>query len=445
MRLKLGAGHELLIRGPGTVRTVSGSAFCLGMPLKIGEPFVVRAGRTKIVEASDESEFDLTMGQTGKVDEVETSTIPPEWTDFVKKVLEKDHGNPRIMVLGGLDTGKNTLITYATNLLIQDGMKVILMDADMGQCEIGPPTTMSVAMITEPISELLEMDPDSVFFVGSTSPMHSVGRVLDGAGKLMGFLNKSAEDATLFVNMPGWISGPAAGYFVQQMISRTGVTRLAVLQREDEAQSVLEGLPSKIEVTKLPVSSYALPRSKEERKFLRETSYRKYLSRSILTIARWEDIDFSPLFLSRGKKASPQAIRKVGDAVRSRVLYCEEGKDFINAIVTDYADATTEVVGEEDQLEASAHLSTEVTSTQKQKEIRVISSRELEYLMVALHGRGKPMVFLGVLKRLDFRGRRATIVTPVEIRDIDTLEVGRVRVSPQGYELGYAEIHRTLS
>jgi polynucleotide 5'-kinase involved in rRNA processing len=261
----------------------------------------------------------------------------------------------------------------------------------------------------------------------------------------MKFLNETAEGATLFVNMPGWISGPAAGYFIQQMISRTGATRVAVLQRENEVEGILAELPSRTQVTKLPVSSYALQRSKEERKFLRETSYRKYLSRSGLIVARCEDIDFSPLFLSRGKEASSQVVRRVGDAVRSRVLYCEEGKDFINAIVTDYADANTEILGEEDQQEATAHLDSEVAGSSKQKEMRVISLRELEYLMVAFHGRGKLMASLGVLKRLDFRGRRATIFTPVEIRDIDTLEVGRVRVSPQGYELGHAEIHKILS
>jgi polynucleotide 5'-hydroxyl-kinase GRC3/NOL9 len=444
MKLKLAMGHELLIHGPGTVRTVSGTANCLGMPLKIGDNFVVRAGRTKIVVATDETELELTIGQAGGVDEVDSPTIPSEWTDYVRKVVEKDQSS-RIMVLGGLDTGKNTLITYVTNLLIKDGVKVALMDADMGQGEIGPPTTMSVATISEPISELLEMDPDSLFFVGSTSPMHLVSKVLEGTSKLMAFVNENAKDATLLVNMPGWITGPAAGYFIQQMASRTDTTNLAILQRENEVESVLGELPKRMQVTRLPVSSHAMPRSKEERKFLRETSYRKYLSRSSLIVARYESIDFSPLFLSRGKEATSQTVTKVGDAVRSKVLYCEEGRDFVNAIVTDYADTNTVVLSDKDQQEATERSGSEATVSSNQREMRVISRRELEYLLVALHGRGEEMVSLGVLKRLDFRGRRATIFAPINIRDIEMLEVGRVRVSPQGYELGHAEIHKILS
>jgi polynucleotide 5'-kinase involved in rRNA processing len=275
--------------------------------------------------------------------------------------------------------------------------------------------------------------------------MYLVGRVLEGTKKLMNYVNENAERTILFINMPGWISSPAASYFIREMTAITNATQLAVLQRENEVENVLGELPSGAQVTKLPVSPYALPRSREERKFLRETSYRKYLSHSRLIIAHCGDIDFSPLFLSRGKEANSHVIRKVGDAVRSRVVYCEEGRSFINAIVTDYADASTEVLTEEDQHETKTSLEAGDADSTRQKEIRVISLRELEYLMVALHERGKEMVSLGVLKRLDFRGRRATIVTPTEIRDIETLEVGRVRVSPQGYELGQAEIHKILA
>jgi polynucleotide 5'-hydroxyl-kinase GRC3/NOL9 len=415
------------------------------MSLTVGEPFVVRAGRTKIIEASVESELDVTVGQTGKVDEVETSTIPQEWTDFIRKVAGMEPRNPRIMVLGGLDTGKNTLITYASNMLLKQGLKVALMDTDMGQGEMGPPTTISVAMLSEPISELLEMDPDSIFFVGSTSPMYLVGRVLQGTEKLMTFIKENAEEATLFVNMPGWVTGQAAAYFIKEMISRTGTGHLAVLQREDEVENILREIPSGIQVTRLPVSPYALQRSKDERKFLRETSYRKYLSHSGLIVARCGSIDFSPLFSSHGEEADSQVIRRVGDAVRSRVLYCEEGDNFINAIVTDYADANTEVLDEDSQEQGKPAQLNNTSGPPKQKEIRVVSLRELEYLMVALHGRGKTQVALGVLKRLDFRSRRATIVTPAEIHDIDILEVGKVRVSPQGYEIGHVEIRKILS
>nr|MDO8132787.1 Clp1/GlmU family protein [Candidatus Njordarchaeum guaymaensis] len=271
MRALLKAGHALLIQGPAVARVFSGNASTLGKPLELDEPLVVRAGRLKILEAQDEVELDIVTGEGGKLDEVETSTIPPEWSNFLKKIATMRSGKQRIMVLGGVDTGKNTFITYACNKLLKEGLKVAVMDADMGQGEIGPPTTMSVAFLESPVSELLEVSPNKIFFVGSTSPANVVGRVLQGAERLMSFVNENAPEVIMFINMPGWVTGPGAAVFIIGMISKLEVSCIVALQRENEVEDILNGVPPNLELIRLPASSYAKMRSREERKFLRET------------------------------------------------------------------------------------------------------------------------------------------------------------------------------
>ncbi|WXG43978.1 MAG: Clp1/GlmU family protein [Promethearchaeati archaeon SRVP18_Atabeyarchaeia-1] len=441
MRLKPESGRELLVHGPATVRVFTGSASSLGKPLASGEALVVRAGRTRIIEVLEDSELDIVVGQNGKVNEIEESTIPREWTAFVREIIEKRQEKHRIMILGGLDTGKNTFITYSSNMLIKEESKVAVLDADMGQAEVGPPTTMSVATLNEPISELLEYSPDSIYFVGATSPAYLVNRVLQGTEQLMEFVEENAKEAVLFVNMPGWIAGSAAVSFVREMISRIGVSHLVALQREGEVEHILGEVTSKVQITRLPVSPYAVPRNRDERKFLRETSYRKYFSHATEVTAHYSAIDFSPLFASRGKPATSQVVRKVGDAVKSRVLYCEEAERSINAVVTDFADAKTEVIGEESQQQEAAEAESG-SPRPSQKELRVISLRELGNIVVAVFGKSKVPVSLGILRRLDFHSRRASIVMTTEISMIDRIEVGKIRVTPQGYEVGNVEIHR---
>jgi polynucleotide 5'-kinase involved in rRNA processing len=255
--------------------------------------------------------------------------------------------------------------------------------------------------------------------------------------------NEGHGEATLFVNMPGWISGQAAIGFVLQMVSKTNASHLVALQRENEVEDILKEVPTKTQVIRLTVSTYARPRSREERKFLRETSYRKYFIDFKDITTRYGEIDFSALFSSHGKEASFEVYRKVEGIVKNKVLYCEEGNISINAIVMGAVDAETEIFSEitdEDQdNEAGIERSSE---TPVQKEIRVVPVTELNNLIVGLFDNNERLISLGILKNLDFQAKRATLSAILKPREFSRIEVGKVKISHQGYEIGYAEIRR---
>jgi polynucleotide 5'-hydroxyl-kinase GRC3/NOL9 len=439
-------GQSLIIHGPASSTVLSGNASTLGKPLTLDEALVVRAGRSKIIEAQDDVELEIVAGEGGKIDEVEGSTIPSEWSDFVKRIAIEKGRKPRIMILGGVDTGKNTFITYACNMLLKEGLNVAVMDADIGQGEIGPPTTMAVAFVRDPISELLELSFDEVFFVGSTSPAYVVGRVLQGAEKLMNFVNENAPEATMLINMPGWVTGAGAVSFTLEMTSKLKVSNIVALQRKGEVEDILNGLPRNLEVTRLDASSYARMRSREDRKFLRETSYRKYFLDSKEIKVRYTSIDFSPLFSSRGRRASDQIVREVESLLKSRVVYCEETDFSINAITEKYIETGTEIVVEDETQEPCSQSELQTTfGSPLRKEIRLISETELSNLMLALFGKNDELLSLGTLRRIDFRRKRAIVTSMVKVNEVAKIEVGKVKVNPEGYEMGYAEILRVAT
>jgi polynucleotide 5'-kinase involved in rRNA processing len=59
-----------------------------------------------------------------------------------------------VLVLGARDTGKTTLVTYLAHALLADGGSVVVVDADLGQSEIGPPTTVGLGYLRGRVARL---------------------------------------------------------------------------------------------------------------------------------------------------------------------------------------------------------------------------------------------------------------------------------------------------
>ncbi len=69
-------------------------------------------------------------------------TAPKEWYTLLD-ILGKEKGIA--IILGATDTGKSTLAKFLISHLCQRGLKVALVDADIGQSFLGPPATIGFA------------------------------------------------------------------------------------------------------------------------------------------------------------------------------------------------------------------------------------------------------------------------------------------------------------
>ena len=74
---------------------------------------------------------------------------PNEWYALLD-ALEKEKGIA--IILGATDTGKSTLAKFLIFNLCKRGLKVALVDADIGQSFLGPPTTIGFS--------IFKSDPD---------------------------------------------------------------------------------------------------------------------------------------------------------------------------------------------------------------------------------------------------------------------------------------------
>lgn len=197
--------------------------------------------------------------------------IPHEWEEALEEVLSKKLS--RVVIIGDEDVGKSTLALYLVSR-IAERFEVNLIDADIGQKDLGPPATITLGITKKPISSLAEMGVEAMYFVGSVSPSgHLLPQVV--GTKL---LAERAEAPFLIVNTTGFVRN--AGLALKSFkIEALGIDAILALQRGDELENILGAFPH-VKTFRLPVSKKAVRKSAEQRRRHRLQAFRNYFKGS---------------------------------------------------------------------------------------------------------------------------------------------------------------------
>jgi|UniRef100_A0A7V5XZB8 polynucleotide 5'-kinase involved in rRNA processing len=95
--------------------------------------------------------------------------IPKSW----QKVCERILSSPgKVLILGRGSVGKTFFTTYLANEGYKKGLKTGVLDMDIGQSNIGPPTTMGIGILEREINSLYEVPPKEIYFTGAISPAY---------------------------------------------------------------------------------------------------------------------------------------------------------------------------------------------------------------------------------------------------------------------------------
>ena len=108
---------------------------------------------------------------------------PSEWHALLE-VLKGEKGI--VILLGAMDTGKSTLANFLIFNLCQRGLKVALVDADIGQSLLGPPATIGLSVFKSDPDWQLLLSPPEIFFVGSITPEGHFPTHLKGVKRMVG-------------------------------------------------------------------------------------------------------------------------------------------------------------------------------------------------------------------------------------------------------------------
>jgi len=272
MRYLLGSNRTLIVRGPASVRLLDGRGRILGAPLE-HERIIIRKEKQLPIEAITEIELEILRSELGTILEIEGSSIPASWNAAAETLAEMNGG--RAVIVGAGDVGKSTLCTYLTNKLLERGLKLRVVDADVGQADIGPPTTVGSAVPSNRfISSLADLKPEALIFIGDTSPSRVENKLIKAIRRLAD--NQHEKPAITIINTDGWTLDSYAILYKIKMISSIQPDLVLELSTGNELQPILSG--SRARSLKVEAANEVLIRSRRDRRVIRTSGYRRFLN-----------------------------------------------------------------------------------------------------------------------------------------------------------------------
>jgi polynucleotide 5'-hydroxyl-kinase GRC3/NOL9 len=251
-----------------------GTATSLAAPIRIGDLIVVSKHRRIPVETDTGAVFQVRIGEAGSFRQVNGSTIPLSWRDAAD-VLVRTRG--LAVILGDVDSGKSTLSTFLANTCLDHRAQTSIIDGDVGQADIGPPTTVSSSTVTKHIISLQELRPERSYFIGDTSVSLVPDKLVQSITLLKDKI--SIESEIVILNTDGWVREDQAVEHKLQLLSSLRPDLVLALSLDDELDHILD--LQRRPALRLEASSSVRTRTREERKKTREEGYRRFLKNPI--------------------------------------------------------------------------------------------------------------------------------------------------------------------
>lgn len=192
-----------------------------------------------------------------------------------------------IMLLGGLDSGKTSLAHRIAAAGLEQELTVGLLDADVGQTTVGPPTTVGLRVVrtAQDLEAQSLSQADHVAFVGSTSPQGHLLPLVAGTRLLLDRARADGADLVV-VDTTGLVSGVYGQILKFHKTSLLQPDLVIGLARGEELEPLL-GVIRRFfatEVVALPIHQNVVPTSVEQRALNREEAMRSYFAEPL---QRW--------------------------------------------------------------------------------------------------------------------------------------------------------------
>ncbi len=413
MNRTIESGKTLLVDGPASASVVSGKVEVFGARLRNMRKIVIREGKRLPFAVKEKATFDISVGESTNVEEVDGDTIPSSWFQAFEELLNSQVKPFTAMVIGAVDSGKTSFCTFLINKLLNEGQKVAILDGDLGQSDIGPPCSVSYAFVTKPLTDLFALRAKNAFFVGFTSPSRAINKVVEGLASSKQKILSNNPDFVI-VNTDGWVEGEDAVKYKLQLAEKLNPNIILCMQQKDELASLLEAL-QKFRKVSVYSPSAIRQRSTEKRRSLRELGYVKYLRNAkVKTIPlSWLKIEEDEL-IGLG--------RNYGNTAQAGKIYGLLGMKPLH--LAELCDKICIVIGKRRWIDSENIKNVEEIT---KKKVVVVHTGEEKGLLMALYDDERNFLGIGSLREIDYRRNVMKIYTPVSEK-ISIVTVGRVKL-----------------
>jgi len=362
------------------------------------------------------------VAENASLEEIDGSTIPVSWETASEEIVSMRKPNT-VMVMGEVDSGKTSFCVYLVNKALKRKLKVAVIDGDLGQSDIGPPSTIGFCYLKAPVSDLFELEAENAFFVGVTSPSSVISKVITKLTSLKSTILGTDVDL-LILNTDGWVDGEDAIKYKIELAKRVAPDVVVGIQRENELASILSALKG-IKTAAVDSPLVIRKRDREKRKILRQLSYKKYLKGAKVQSFPLNWIRVEGALLTSSNHPSTERIEKIRELLGTNPLYYEETPT--TALIVLWKNWWLD--------EAQTKMVEEVLG----KKVSVTREGEEEGLLVGLENEEGEFLGIGIIRGIDYKRRVMKVYTPVS-EAVSTVSVGQVKLDENGRELGRSQV-----
>ncbi len=343
------------------------------------------------------------------------------WDEVLSELTS---GTGNILLLGGTDTGKTTFVNQIINRFIQTGQSSAIIDADLGQSEIGPPCCVALGYPNNEVKALSEIKPERLVFVGNTTPVDNLLELVTGIQRLAAIGN----GRRLVVDTGGYIQGFGAQRLIRSTCDLLTPDHIVLLQRDNEMHAISKLLKSRSiwKIHQPGVPDCIGGKARNYRIQRRVLKFAAYFSDASMHSFDLDDIALVGGWLGNGEPLPSNLFAFVRNNLQSEgQLYYAELQGRSLYLLTDKA------VSLESPRMAAVQQELGVQSLT----VTVIS--RLKNLLLGLEAGNGRLLGMGILGNIDFRRRSLEIVTPVRRPELTSrIIAGRLRITTNGKELG---------
>lgn len=208
----------LLVKGPAEV-SIFGQASILGKDVSDSK-VLFEEGKVWPIETDSSCRISLSLSKHEQENDYQGNfwayshreAGTKMWEDVIHRIFCAMRTIPEsILVTGPTDAGKTTLSTYIINQAINRGLRPAIIDADIGQGDLAPPTAIGCGIVESQILDLREVVTKYFEFVGSTNPTGYDRLISRSVRRLFNQLKKKKGDFgkvnMIVINTDGYVTG----------------------------------------------------------------------------------------------------------------------------------------------------------------------------------------------------------------------------------------------
>lgn len=157
--------------------------------------------------------------------------VNQHWEKLASRIVKPQQV---VLVIGSTDVGKTTFCRFLADSAIDQGLKTAFVDADVGQSQIGPPTTIGMKSLA-PESSPVQFNgiADHLYFVGDLSPRGHYLEVLTGI-RLMVDRARETDADFIIIDTTGYVHDARAVTLKQHKIELIRPNHVVCIGRSSE-------------------------------------------------------------------------------------------------------------------------------------------------------------------------------------------------------------------